>query len=222
MDESEAIKRIYEIKDRICTKPLSVCVSHLGEIENIADTTRVSRLLTSFFPGPVTLLLKRNPKLNPELNPGLDTIGIRIPDNNFIRAVCEEVGPLALTSANKSGGGDSTLVEDFKDLHPLLDCIFDVGVLRVPVGLDGEPKTHSLGSTVIDVTKPGKYKMIREGCSARRYINLLHRFGYRKGLVVVIFGEFRCIGVCLAYEDRIYIYRICNVVIECCNNIYRV
>jgi tRNA A37 threonylcarbamoyladenosine synthetase subunit TsaC/SUA5/YrdC len=62
-------------------------------------------LLAELLPGPVTLVFERRFELNPELNPGTNLIGIRIPNDPFIRRLTAERGePLALTSANKSGG----------------------------------------------------------------------------------------------------------------------
>lgn len=65
-------------------------------------------LLKNLLPGPVTLIFKRKACLNPELNPGLASVGVRIPDHDFIQQLCVELGePIALTSANVSDAGST-------------------------------------------------------------------------------------------------------------------
>lgn len=69
-------------------------------------------IFQDLLPGPVTVLLKRMPALSLALNPENPLIGIRIPDHQFIRNVVRLVGsPLALTSANLSGGKSAIAVE---------------------------------------------------------------------------------------------------------------
>lgn len=179
---SKALNRIYKIKERNLEKPLAVCVSKIEEVEEIAETKSLHPLtLSSLLPGPVTLLLKRKANLNPELNSGLETVGVRIPDHNFIIALSAIVGPLALTSANRSGESSPLVVSDFEELWPELDCVFDCGLLHnhIDLNLDGDKKLRA-GSTVIDLTVAKKYTIIREGCSLLRTINTLNRLGYRK------------------------------------------
>lgn len=178
-DDSRALGRIYKIKGRDPQKPLAVCVSNIDQIEEVADVGELSRnVLKSLLPGPITVVLKRSAKLNKDLNPGIDTIGVRIPDHNFVMAVSHIVGPLALTSANRSGGKNPICVEDFMDLWNDVDSVFDSGPLRTAVIAE---KQLPLGSTVVDlsdVQEKRKYTIIREGCALNRTLNTLHRFGY--------------------------------------------
>jgi hypothetical protein len=68
--------------------------------------------------GPVTVVLRRRPgRLSEALNPGVPSVGIRVPDCAFIRAVARAHGAaLALTSANLSGGTSTVAVEEFTEL----------------------------------------------------------------------------------------------------------
>ena len=88
------------------------------------------------------------------LNPGLDSIGVRVPDSNFIRAIARGCrSALALTSANLSGQPSSVSTTEFQNLWEHCACVFDGGLL--PAG--------RAGSTVVDLTKPGTYKILRPG-----------------------------------------------------------
>lgn len=182
VDNKGALDRVFKIKGRDSTKPLSVCVASIKEVEELAETNSLHPLtLTSLLPGPVTLLLKRTKKLNPELNPGLDTIGVRVPDQNFILSVCRMTGPLALTSANRSGDSNPLHVNEFEDLWPELDCIYDCGLSYNHMDIEiNEEKKRKAGSTVIDLSRDKKYLIVREGVGLSRSISTLNRLGYRR------------------------------------------
>ena len=92
--------------------------------------------------------------LNKGLNPGLCSIGIRIPDSFFIRKVVELFGgAIALTSANISGQLSTIHKDEFSALWPHCAFVFDGGEL---------PPTRE-GSTVVDLTIPGTFKVLRSG-----------------------------------------------------------
>ncbi|KAL6563624.1 hypothetical protein OROGR_002583 [Orobanche gracilis] len=153
----EAVHRIYEIKGRKSTSPLAICVGDVHDIDRFASTGHLPRgLLDSLLPGPVTVVLRRGESsiLEKSLNPGLDSIGVRVPDCNFIRLIARRSeSALALTSANLSGQPSSVDVEDFENLWEHCAYIYNGGVL---------PSTRA-GSTVVDLTKLGQYKIARPG-----------------------------------------------------------
>lgn len=182
VDNLKALDRVFKIKGRDLTKPLSVCVASIQEVEDVAETSSLHPLtLSSLLPGPVTLLLKRTKKLNLELNPGLDTVGIRVPDQNFILSVCRMTGPLALTSANRSGDTNPLQVSEFEELWPELDCIYDCGLSYNHMDIEfDEEKKRKAGSTVIDLSMDKKYLIVREGVGLSRSISTLNRLGYRR------------------------------------------
>lgn len=92
--------------------------------------------------------------LNEGLNPGLSSIGIRVPDSSFIRKVVEIFGgAIALTSANLSGQLSTIKIEEFSALWPHCAYVFDAGEL---------PPTRE-GSTVVDLTIQGTFKVLRSG-----------------------------------------------------------
>ncbi|KAG5118586.1 hypothetical protein JHK82_033006 [Glycine max] len=99
----EAVNRIYEIKGRKHTSPLASCVGDVSDIARFAVTDHLPHgLLDCLLPGPVIVVLKR----------GFDSIGVRVPDCNFIRIIaCGSGTALALTSANLSGQSSSMVVD---------------------------------------------------------------------------------------------------------------
>ncbi|XP_068985177.1 threonylcarbamoyl-AMP synthase [Bombus flavifrons] len=171
VSSTSAIEKLYEIKKREVDKPLSICVSSLKDIKTwgIVDHVPIS-LLSSLLPGPYTIILKRTPALNPALNPNHDTVGIRVPHHKFINHVAEVAGPLALTSANISNKPSCIYALEFENLWNKLGGIFHY--TRQP------GKQHNnlrLGSTIIDLTEPGNYKIIRYGIGAKYAENKLKK-----------------------------------------------
>ncbi|XP_042212746.1 yrdC domain-containing protein, mitochondrial-like [Homarus americanus] len=165
-----AIERIYEIKRRSSTKPLAICVSEVDEVYLWGKVTVPHSLLTSLLPGPVTLVFQRTAQLNPALNPGTDLVGIRIPDEEFIRSVVKSCGsPLALTSANISTKASPLCVEEFRELWSKLHTVFDGGPL-------GEHLKCREGSTIIDLSQPGSYRLIRRGIAFEQTSEILQRY----------------------------------------------
>ena len=117
---TKAVRKIYDIKGRNQSKPISICVSNVKEVGLWGNVTISETLLELLLPGPVTLCFKRSENLNPELNPDSPIVGIRIPDHPFIREVCRLTqSPLALTSANISQGKSTLAVEEcWRQVNP--------------------------------------------------------------------------------------------------------
>ncbi|CAG0878671.1 unnamed protein product [Darwinula stevensoni] len=157
--DPDAVQKIYKIKSRQTCKPLAICVADIDDIFHWGQVTVSRELLERLLPGPVTLVFRRSSKLNPALNPGTDLVGIRIPDHDFVKAVCQQCrGPLALTSANISSGLSPLCIKEFSSLWPQLAFVFDGGKL-------GDTKEARLGSTVVDLSHRGQYSFIRPGCA---------------------------------------------------------
>ncbi|XP_047649367.1 threonylcarbamoyl-AMP synthase [Phacochoerus africanus] len=81
-------------------------------------------------------------------------------------------GPLALTSANLSSQASSLNVQEFEDLWPHLSLVIDGG----PIG-DGQSPECRLGSTVVDLSVPGKFGIIRPGCALESTTVILQKYG---------------------------------------------
>lgn len=167
---SEAVRRVYSIKGRSGQKPLAICVGEIQDIYKYCKVKVKEELLGDLLPGPVTLVFERSETLNTDLNPFTPLVGIRIPDHAFLRRLCQMCEePLALTSANISTQTSSVAVHEFQDLWPSLAVVVDGG----PIG-----DQCRLGSTVVDLSVLGKYRVIRPGCALTATVNLLeHKYG---------------------------------------------
>uniref|UniRef100_A0A8C7SJE0 Threonylcarbamoyl-AMP synthase n=1 Tax=Oncorhynchus mykiss TaxID=8022 RepID=A0A8C7SJE0_ONCMY len=120
-------------------------------------------LIGDLLPGPVTLVLERAEVLNTDLNPFTPLVVVCIPDQAFMRRLCQMCRePLAVTSANISSHSSTVAVHDFQDLWPQLSVVVDGG----PIG-----DKSRLGST-------GKYRIIRPGCAFSSTVHVLeHKYG---------------------------------------------
>ena len=144
LDEA-AVAKIFEAKGRPSDNPLIVHVSELSEVEGFAEEIpQGARLLAEkFWPGPLTMILKKKEIIPDCVSAGLNTVGIRIPENETARAFIRACGvPLAAPSANISGKPSPTTFEHvFEDLNGRVAGIIRGGDARVGVE-----------STVIDMT----------------------------------------------------------------------
>ncbi|KAG5858035.1 hypothetical protein ANANG_G00025830 [Anguilla anguilla] len=151
-------------------KPLAICVGEIEDIYKFCKVTVPEALLRDLLPGPVTLVLERSDALNSDLNPFTPLVGVRIPDHAFIRRLSQLCGePLALTSANISSQTSTIAVEEFRDLWPRLAVVVDGG----PIG-DQTPECR-LGSTVIDLSAAGRYRVVRPGCALSATVSILEQ-----------------------------------------------
>ncbi|KAK2380308.1 DHBP synthase RibB alpha/beta domain-containing protein [Trifolium repens] len=168
----EAVNRIYEIKGRKHTSPLAICVGDVSDIDRFAVTDHLPHgLLDALLPGPVTVVLRRGESsaLERSLNPEFDSIGVRVPDCNFIRLIARGSGTaLALTSANLSGQPSSVCIKDFEKLWEHCASVYDGGTL--PSG--------RAGSTVVDLTTPYKYKILRPGSAKEETVAILEKHSF--------------------------------------------
>ncbi|MBT3240204.1 MAG: threonylcarbamoyl-AMP synthase [Chloroflexi bacterium] len=151
--ESEVIKKLFVIKDRDEKQAIAVLIGQDKDLELVAEhaSEKALRLANAFWPGALTLIVPRNPNLPDILSP-LPTIGVRIPDHPFAIELMKMSGPLAVTSANLSGGKNTMNAKSVLDqLDGKIDLIIDGG--ETP---GGSP------STVVDV-RGNEPIILREG-----------------------------------------------------------
>lgn len=142
--DSQAIAKIFHAKGRPADNPLIAHVCDLKQVEKIATEIpdMFYRLASHFFPGPLTLVLKKHPNVPLVASGGLETMGIRMPDHPIALELIRQVGePLVAPSANLSGKPSSTTIE-----HVLAD--FDTAI---DAAIDGGPSKYGLESTVVSL-----------------------------------------------------------------------
>jgi len=147
------IQKIYQAKDRPDEKALPILIGAYGQLDALVlmVSEQVERIIKTFWPGPLTLILPKGSNLPPELSP-YPTVGVRMPDLAFTLKLLMETGPLATTSANRSGGINPTTAQEVLDqLDGRIDLILDGGKTPGPTA-----------STVVDTTGP-ELKILREG-----------------------------------------------------------
>lgn len=170
---TSAISRIYKMKGRQFYKPCAICVADIPDIERLAELPAMSlSLLNDLLPGPVTILLKPKSELNRYLSLNNELVGIRIPDNNFIRSICRLSNQsLALTSANISSHESALTIQEFQSLWPDIDLILNGGRITMEENM-------RLGSTVINLSSTGFYQIVRPGCAFNETTNILSSHGW--------------------------------------------
>ncbi len=132
-----AVKRVYNIKQRPANHPLIVHIGNIAQLEHWAlDIPEPARLLAErFWPGPLTLILKRSSKISNDVTGGQDTIGIRIPAHPVAQALLRMINPdkaVAAPSANLYGRiSPTTAAHVHAALYGKVDMILDGGDCEV-------------------------------------------------------------------------------------------
>lgn len=110
----EAVKKVYEIKDRDFSKPMSIAVSSIEMLKKyVTITSEIRSLLEKTLPGPYTILLSKKNVISDLVTSGSKLVGVRIPDYDLILEIIEQFGkPIITTSANLSGGKNIIMYED--------------------------------------------------------------------------------------------------------------
>lgn len=111
--QPEAVARLFALKGRPDDVPLPVLVAGPEQVELVAGELEVAaaELAERFWPGPLTLVVPRRPEFTVDLGgptAARRTVGIRRPDHAVMIALCELLGPLAVTSANRHGSVPAT------------------------------------------------------------------------------------------------------------------
>lgn len=150
-----AVQRLKELKGREDSKPILIVISDRDHVERFIAAPSLSFQLLSekFWPGALTLTSTARPEVAAEITAGTGTIGVRLPNDERVRALVRACGgALTATSANRSHESPATSAQAVHDYFgELIDLIID----------DGEAQTDA-PSTVVDATSD-EPKLIREG-----------------------------------------------------------
>ena len=158
--DKKAVDHVYQLKRRPRDKALNLNVASLDDILNFSKNQPpyLNKLVESFLPGPLTIILEANDKVPYWVNSDLTTVGFRMPSHPVTLELIREFGPLIGPSANISG--KSSGVTFRKILHD-----FDQEVL----GLGDDAFLTGQDSTILDLSGD-KVKILRQGAITREDI----------------------------------------------------
>jgi len=141
---SAAVSRLLEAKGRGRQSPPPVLISGVQTLHALAAEVpeAVAKLVDAFWPGGLTIVLPAQPSLAWDLGDTHGTVAVRMPDHRIALELLEETGPLAVSSANKTGKAAAVFAQDAQDM---------LGG-SVAVYLDGGPSASGVASTIVDAT----------------------------------------------------------------------
>ena len=156
----KAVDYVYQLKRRPRDKALNLNVAHLDDILNFSKNQPpyLQKLVDSFLPGPLTIILEANDKVPYWVNSDLTTVGFRMPSHPVTLELIREFGPLIGPSANISGQDSGVTYKEI-----LQD--FNQNVL----GLEDDAFLTGQDSTIIDLSC-SKVKILRQGSITREDI----------------------------------------------------
>lgn len=149
-----AVRAIFAAKERPADNPLIVHVAEAGQLDGLCEVTDAARaLMRAFWPGPLTLLLKKNDCVPAVTTAGLPTVAVRCPSHPAAHRLLEACRlPIAAPSANRSGRpSPTTAAHVFEDMQGRIPLILDGGACQVGV----ESTVLDLSGNVPCVLRPG-------------------------------------------------------------------
>ena len=165
-----ALKKLYEVKQRPLNKPISLLVNSIEMINQLTkNITKLEyALMKEFFPGPLTIILQKKDIVPDILTANSDTVGIRMPSNKIALKLIEYAGvPIATPSANLSGKPTGT---NFKDIIKDFDGKADYFI-------DGKISKTGFASTIIKVTDEVPH-ILRQGPITKEQIRNVYNKCY--------------------------------------------
>lgn len=158
--DSNAVVKIFKVKDRPQFDPLIVHAANLQQAKDLVESIpeKAEKLAARFWPGPLTFLLKKKSLIPDLVTSGMDTVGIRCPDHDLTRSLLQSLSfPLAAPSANPFGYVSPTRPEHVNDqLGNKIQYILDGGECRVGIestiiGFENDsPTVFRLGGLTIE------------------------------------------------------------------------
>lgn len=168
LDEN-AVKKLYNVKQRPLNKPISLLVSNMDMVNLVAkDITELEyRLMEELFPGPFTIILKKKEIVPDIVTANQDTVGIRMPAGEIARKLVEYANvPIATPSANISGKPSGTNFESvMRDFEGKVDFF-----------IDGGKSELGISSTIVKVID-GVPHILRQGSITKEQIEKIAKVG---------------------------------------------
>lgn len=152
-----AVDRVYEIKTRSRHKPLSLLIESVDQASELAWPVPETFYLLArrFWPGPLTIIVKADPKLPLKVTANTGNVALRVPAAEIPLAIIRAAGlPITATSANLSGASECTTAVQVRDqLGDVLNVI-----------VDGGHSPRDVASTIVDLTSDdGTWRLLRQG-----------------------------------------------------------
>lgn len=169
---NEAVEKIFAAKGRPSDNPLIVHISSVAQLDELTSDVPAAaeRLISAFWPGPLTLVLQKGPLAADGVTAGLSTVAVRMPDHPVATALIDAAGcPIAAPSANLSGRPSPTSAAHVdKDLNgriagivdggetgvgvesTVVDCTGETAVILRPGGVTKEQMEDVIGEVVVD------------------------------------------------------------------------
>jgi len=161
-DDEETIFNVFVLKGRPLNNPLIVHVSSIEMIHPLVESIHADAvlLMETFFPGPLTLIMKKSENVSALVTANQDTVGIRMPNHKVALELISRIGkPLVAPSANISGRPSGTEALDvFEDFQG-----------KIPYIIDGETSDVGIESTIVDTTRE-PFIILRPGAITREMI----------------------------------------------------
>ena len=150
--DEDAKEALVEVKNRPANKAFPIMCSSIEQIKEIAKVDdKTEKIIETFMPGPITIVLEKKKEIPEYVNNGLRSIAIRMATSKPLEELIEKVeSPIFMTSANLSGEPVCKNIEEIKKTFPNLNGI-----------MEGEV-SYGQSSTIIDCTSD-EIKIIREG-----------------------------------------------------------
>ncbi len=147
------VEKLHRVKQRPDNKPFPMMVASLDHIEAVAKlTNRDRQIITRWMPGALTLVLNKKETYLDDQQPQFPTIGVRMPKDDWILQLIQQVGPLLVPSANISNDPPA---KTFEEVYLVFDGLID----GIVVGTTSE---NSIPSTVLDASMD-ELKVLRQG-----------------------------------------------------------
>ena len=157
-------QKLMAAKGRDRNMPIPVLVGHVKALDGLAQRVDgvTKSLAEAFWPGALTIVVNAQPTLRWDLGETNQTVALRMPLNPIAIVLLNAVGPMAVSSANKTGQPPATNVEE---------AIAQLGEV-VTIYLDGGQTPGNIASTIVDVSS-GEIKLLRQGAIPLEEIRLI-------------------------------------------------
>ncbi|MFP4558638.1 MAG: L-threonylcarbamoyladenylate synthase [Archaeoglobaceae archaeon] len=139
----EAVRKLFEVKQRPSENPLIIHVARKEQIYEVVEVNETAeKLIEEFFPGPIALIMNKKDIVPDEVSAGLEKVAVRMPDNKVALKLIQMSSPLAAPSANITGRSSPNTTEHvLEDLEGKIEAVIDSGETKM-----------GIESTVVDTT----------------------------------------------------------------------